>query len=504
MSLNQAPVRTCVIVGGGTAGWMAAAALAKRFHGTGLSITLVESSAIGTIGVGEATIPTIRRFWAKLGLTDASVMRATQATAKLGIVFEDWQRIGSRFIHPFGMYGHDQDDVAFHHLWHRRRRAGDATPIEAYSLGAAMAMGGRMAPPPQSAPAPFALYDWAVHLDAAAFAHMLRDYAVASGVVRIDAEVARVETGPMPSGETGIAAIHLADGRRIEGDLFVDCTGFRSLLLGQALGIGFEDWQRWLPCDAAIAVQTGNAEGAPAPYTRAIARAAGWQWRIPLRHRAGNGLVYASDRWSEDEATATLLADLPGTPIGAPRRIPFRAGRRTRAWAGNCVALGLAAGFLEPLESTSIALIETGIERLIELFPTQAYPPALSTAFNVATAEEIERVRDFIILHYLLNRRDEPFWRGAAAMDVPDTLAAKLALWDARGEFLRYRWEMFHPSSWAAIYTGFDRLPQADHPATAAIDPAAAARAMDQVRGLIAETVARAPGHAQFLEAIHR
>ncbi|MBB4153851.1 tryptophan halogenase [Sphingomonas jinjuensis] len=494
------PIQNLVIVGGGTAGWMAAAAFAKHFHGTPLTITLVESSDIGTIGVGEATIPTIRRFYAKLGLDDRTVMQATGATVKLGILFQDWKRVGEGFIHPFGLYGQDYGEIAFHHLWHRRRAEGDATPITAYSLGAMLAEAGRMALPQPNAPTPLAVYDWAIHLDASKFAQFLRRYAEASGVTRIDARVDAVELCAQ-----GVAAIRLDDGRRIEGDLFIDCTGFRSLLLGEAMGVGFEDWQQWLPCNAAVAVQTENALAEPPAYTRAHAKAAGWQWRIPLRHRAGNGIVYSSELMSEDEATATLLADLPGAPLTEPRRIPFRSGRRAQAWAGNVVALGLASGFLEPLESTSIALIETGIERLKELFPTRAMAPALRDEFNDATAREMERVRDFIILHYKLTQRDDtPFWRHCRDMAVPDTLRCKLDLWDARGEFVRYRWEMFHPASWLAMYTGFDRVPDSLNPAVAGVDPRIVGGALDRMRASVADTVRRTPTHAEFLATLDR
>lgn len=498
--LDPDRIRVLVIVGGGTAGWMAAAALAKHFHGTDLAIQLVESSDIGTIGVGEATIPTIRRFYAKLGLSDADVMQGTGATVKLGIQFRDWGRIGDRFLHPFGLYGQDFGDIPFHQLWLQRRAAGDPTPITAYSLGAALAEQGRMARPQPNPPSPMATYDWAIHLDAALFAQQLRRYAEASGVTRIDARIAGVDTA-----DGHVTALRLADGRTVAGDLFVDCTGFRSMLLGEALGVPFEDWREWLPCDAAVAVQTEGAAGDPPAYTHAQAKGAGWQWRIPLRHRAGNGIVYSSAAMSEDEATATLLADLPGKPLIEPRAIPFRSGRRRRAWQGNVVALGLAAGFLEPLESTGIALIETGIERLKELFPDKRFAPALAQEFNDATAEEMERVRDFIILHYKLTRRDDtPFWRGCAAMPVPDTLARKMALWDARGEFVRYRWEMFHPSSWLAIYAGFDRLPAARNRAVDTVDSQVIGAGLDRMRAIVAQTAAATRTHAQFLAALGR
>lgn len=491
-------IRSLVIVGGGTAGWMAAAALARHFHGSDLAITLVESSEIGTIGVGEATIPTFRRFYAKLGISDRAVMRATDATVKMGIRFDDWKRVGEGFIHPFGLYGQNWGDIAFHHLWYARRAAGDPTPISEYSLGVKLAETGRIAMPQPNPPAPLEVFDWALHLDATRFAQFLRQYAEASGVRRIDAKVVGVET----AGEH-VSAVRLEGDRRVEGDFFIDCTGFRSLLLGEALGVGFEEWGHWLPCDAAVAVQSENALAEPPAYTRSQAKAAGWQWRIPLRHRAGNGLVYASAQMSEDEATASLLSDLPGKPLTDPRRIPFRPGRRAQAWKGNVVALGLAAGFLEPLESTSIALIETAIERLKELFPDRNLAPALSAEFNDATAREMERVRDFIILHYKLTRRDDTaFWRDCAAMEVPDTLRRKLELWDARGEFIRYRWEMFHPASWLAIYTGFDRSPDALNPAVVTVDPQQLDSAMQRMRAAIADTLRRAPTHSQFLATI--
>ncbi len=479
---------------------MAAAAFARHLHGSGVQITLIESNEIGTIGVGEATIPTLRRFYARLGMTDDGVMQATGATAKLGILFDEWHRQGEGFIHPFGLYGEDFDEVAFHHLWLARRQSGDDTPISTYSLGAQLALQGKMLPPANQPPVSFAVFDWALHLDATAFARHLRSFAEASGVRRIEGRIDEVRA----EGEM-IRSLHLANGTEVKAELFIDCTGFRALLLGDALGTGFEDWSQWLPCDAAVAVQSSWALGEPPPYTRAHAKAAGWQWRIPLKHRAGNGMVYSSRHLSQDEATAALLADLPGEQLIEPRAIPFRSGRRSQAWRGNCVAMGLAAGFLEPLESTSIALIETAIERLKELFPTRDFDPALAEEFNDATAREMERVRDFIILHYKLTRRDDtPFWDHCRTMEVPDTLRRKLALWDARGEFIRYRWEMFHPASWLAMYTGFDRQPRALNPAVAKAPGELLSQGLDHIRELIRAQVAQAPSHQAFLDRIHR
>ena len=496
MDATDRRTRDVVIVGGGTAGWMAAAALVQHYRSTPLKITVVESSEIGTIGVGEATIPTIRRFYANLGMSDADVMRATQASCKLGIRFQGWSGEDSDFIHPFGLYGQDLNGVGFHHYWLKAHGEGDATPVGAYSLGAALAEGGRFTLPSRNPPSPMSVFDWALHLDASLFAQHLRRFAEASGCVRIDARVEAVLTRP----DGYIAALKLADGREIAGDLFIDCTGFRALLIGQTMGVGYEDWGDWLPCDAALAVQTENAEDEPPqPFTRVTARRAGWQWGIPLRHRAGNGYVYSSRHISEDEATAELMANLPGRPLMEPRRIPFRPGRRARAWEKNCVALGLASGFLEPLESTSIALIETGIERLKQLFPDRRFLQPAIDEFNDQSAREMERVRDFIILHYRLNGRDDPFWSECRDRPVPETLARKMALWTTRGEFIRYRWEMFHPASWLAIYSGMGCLPADYDPAVDAIDAEYLRRSLGQMRTAVSDMVARTPTHAAFL-----
>ena len=494
-------IRSVVIVGGGTAGWMTAAALVQHFRSTPVTITVVESSDIGTIGVGEATIPTIRRFYAQLGMRDEDVMRATQATCKLGIRFHDWSGPGSDFIHPFGHFGQDVNGVGFHNYWLKQRRAGDDTPLAAYSLGAALAAAGKFNRPSSNPPSMLSVFDWALHLDAGLFASHLRVYAEAGGCQRIDARIQSVALRP----EDGfVRALALENGREIEGDLFVDCSGFRALVIGQALGIPFEDWGCWLPCDAAFAVQSENRPGdAPAPFTRVTARSAGWQWGIPLRHRAGNGLVFSSAHLTDDQALDELTPNLMGAALMEPRRIPFRPGRRAQAWAKNCVAIGLSAGFLEPLESTSIALIETGIERLKQLFPDRRFAQPTVEEYNDQSAREMERVRDFIILHYKLNRRaDTAFWRDCREMAIPETLERKLALWKARGQFVRYRWEMFHPASWLAIYAGFDLFPDDYDPAADAMDPTYLARSLTEMRDNIARLVDQTPDHAQFLAAL--
>lgn len=493
---SSGAIERVVVVGGGTAGWMAAAALSAHLRGAGVAITLVESSEIGTIGVGEATIPTIRRFYAGLGMSDAEVMRACDATAKLGIRFVDWLRPGHGFVHPFGRFGQDLRGVEFHHYWLKARAAGDAAPLGAYSLGAMLAERGHATVPAPNPPSQLSVFDWALHFDAALFAAHMRRFAQGQGVERIDARIAGVS---LREEDGFVEALRLEDGRSVAGDLFVDCSGFRALLLGEALGIGYEDWSHLLLCDGAFAVQSEIA-GPPPSCTTVTARTAGWQWRIPLRSREGNGLVFSSRFQSDEEARDELLKNVAGKVTGEPRRLRFTPGRRAVAWAKNCVALGLSAGFLEPLESTSIALVETAIERLKSLFPDKSFDPAVRDEFNEQTAEEMERVRDFLILHYLLNGRSGPFWRACRdGIDVPSGVNKKLTLWRARGAFLRYRWEMFSPASWLAIYAGFEHLPDRVDPALAAIDSRELAEALAAMRRRIADTVDDTPGHAEFL-----
>ncbi len=489
-------IQRVVIVGGGTAGWMAAAALSAHLAGAGVAITLIESADIGTVGVGEATIPTIRRFYAQLGMSDAEVMQACDATAKLGIRFVDWLRPGHDFVHPFGRFGQDLKGVDFHHYWLKARTARDTAPLGDYSLGALLAGSGHATLPAPNPSSQLGIFDWALHFDAALFAQHMRRFAEKQGVTRLDARIVDVRL----RGEDGfIEALTLDSGAEVDGDLFIDCSGFRSLLLGEALDVGYEDWSHWLLCDGAFAVQSERA-GPPPSCTTVTARTAGWQWRIPLRHREGNGMVFSSRFQSDDEARDELLANVPGKPTMEPRRLRFTPGRRQVAWAKNCVALGLASGFLEPLESTSIALIETGIERLKQLFPDKDFDPAVIVEYNEQSAEEIERVRDFLILHYKLNGRPGAFWQTCREMEVPDGLSSKLALWRARGAFVRYRWEMFSPASWLAIYAGFDALPDRLDPAVARIGQGQLTRSLDTMRRSLRETVADTPTHQEFLE----
>jgi tryptophan halogenase len=401
-------IRSILIAGGGTAGWMAATYLAARLQGTGIAITVLESSTIGTVGVGEATVPAIRDFFKAIGLHDFDVLRATGGTPKLGIDFADWAGEGSRFFHPFGLYGLSSRGVPFHQYWLKLAHAGQSRDLADYSLCTEMARSGTFMLPVDNPVNDLAVFDWAVHFDATRFAAMLRDHAERQGVTRIDDIITHVEL----DGETGhIARIETQGTLALSADLFIDCTGFRSLLLGQALGSPWVDWTAMLPCDRAVAIPCAASGPFDRPYTTSTARRAGWQWRIPLTNRIGNGYVYASSQISDDEAAATLRGNLEGQALAEPNLIRFGAGHRQRFWAGNCVGIGLAAGFLEPLESTSITLIQTGLEKLIDLFPDRACDPALASEFNRATTLEYERIRDFLILHYHGNRRHgEPLW----------------------------------------------------------------------------------------------
>ena len=492
---QDGPIARIAIIGGGTAGWMAAAALARVLGPQGPAITLVESEEIGTVGVGEATIPPIQAFNALLGIDEDSFVRATQGTFKLGIEFVDWLRSGHRYFHPFGVHGVDRGAVPFEAMWQRLRLAGEAAPLEAYSICAAAARAGRFMRP-QPGNTPLAHIGYAFHFDAALYARFLRSHAEAQGVVRQEGRVVEVARDARPE---RIAAVVLADGTRIAADLFIDCTGFRGLLIGEKLGAGFEDWGHWLPNDRAVAVPTAPA-GPPVPFTRSTAHGAGWQWRIPLQHRTGNGHVYASRHISDDEATATLLAHLDGEPLAEPRLLRFRIGRRDCFWIGNCVALGLASGFMEPLESTSIHLIQAGIARLLEMLPTCAFEAADIRRYNRLMAAEFESIRDFLILHFHATERcDTPYWRQLAAMPIPDPLAERIAIYNRTGRVFREGDELFTKTSWLAVMDG-----QGLHPGT--YDPIAAGIPIEELRARLDRiaTVTRAavghiPAHADFI-----
>nr|WP_281373871.1 tryptophan halogenase family protein [Parvularcula dongshanensis] len=483
-------------MGGGTAGWMAAAVLAKAL-GRDVSVTVVSSGEVGTVGVGEATIPQIRHLHAFLGLDEASVLREANATYKLGIAFEGWRTPGHRYIHAFGELGLPLGLAPFHHYHLRGVALGEEARIWDYSLTAKAAFAERYAPLDRIGDTRLGGIVAAFHLDASRYAAMLRRRAEQDGARHVEGRFEDAERHP----QTGaVTALRLSGGRRIEGDLFVDCSGFASLLLGGVEGVPFEDWSDHLPCDSAVVVQS-TASAAKRPYTQAMARKAGWQWRIPLQTRCGNGHVYSSGHISDDEAANTLLETLEGEPLTEPRLIRFRTGTRARAWQGNVVGLGLAAGFMEPLESTSIHLVQSAVERLVAAFPSRAMEPALRDAFNRRTRTEWERVRDFLVLHYHVNGRcGEPFWderRGAA---VPESLARRLALFRAGARFFREDDELFAEPGWVQVMLGQGVEPQGWAPAAEALDAGRLRRILTDARTLVARTVQSLPTHQIALQ----
>ena len=444
-------IRKIVIVGGGTAGWMTAAAMARLLGRDFADITLVESDDIGIVGVGEATIPQIGIYNRMLGLDEDEFIRKTQGSFKLGIQFVDWGKKGHAYFHPFGPFGVDMEGVSFHAFWQRLHLAGDPHRLEDYSLQAVAAAQNRFMRAIDAGRSPLSKIAYAFHFDAGLYARFLRGFAEERGVVRREGKIVDVE---QRAGDGFIEAVKLESGERIEGELFIDCSGFRGLLIEQTLKTGYEDWTRWLPCDRAAAVP---CESVPdfTPYTRSTARDAGWQWRIPLQHRTGNGYVYSSDHISDDQAAETLLANLDGKPLADPRFLRFVTGRRKQAWVKNVVAIGLSSGFIEPLESTSIHLIQSGVAKLMQMFPDKRFEPADRERFNRMTRLETEQVRDFIILHYHLTERDDtPFWDRCRTMDVPDSLKEKYRLFEGYGRIFRENDELFNDTSWMAVMVG--------------------------------------------------
>ncbi|UYY59315.1 tryptophan halogenase family protein [Sphingomonas sp. S2-65] len=494
-----ARIRRLVIVGGGTAGWMAAAALARVLGPRGPAITLIESDAIGTVGVGEATIPPITLFNKLIGLDEDAFIRATGATFKLGIEFVDWLRIGHRYLHSFGLYGADMNGIAFTHYMLRAMREGEPLDRDHFNAEALAARRGRFGRTPPGSPATLPKINYAFQFDAGLYAGHLRRHAETIGVKRVEGQVVSVEREPE---REGIRSLSLDDGRRFEGDLFVDCSGFRGLLIEEALGAGYVDWSEWLPANRAIAVPSERLPVLP-PFTHATARDAGWQWRIPLQHRTGNGYVYCDAFASEEEATRTLLDQLDGPPTAEPRMLRFAAGYRRRQWVGNCVSLGLASGFLEPLESTSIHLVQAGIAKLLALFPQGTPDPALVERFNGEMAVLYEGIRDFLIAHYALTEReDTPFWRHCRAMRLPDSLLARLDRFRARGEAGAGGMELFRDTNWFAILHGQGLEPGDYHPVADAMPAELLRDRLGQARAAIERRVAALPLHDDMLAAI--
>ncbi len=486
---NARAVRRVVVAGGGTAGWVAATALV-RLLGPLISVTLVESDAIGTVGVGEATIPTARSFHDLLRIDEQAFMRATQATFKLGIAFENWGAAGERYFHAFGTNGPAHWMADFHHAWLHARTMGLELPLGdfcAEHVAAERHLFARGEP---------AGLNYAYHLDATLYARFLRRIAENDGVVRIEGEIASVER----SADTGdVAALHLKSGQAVAGDLFIDCTGFRGLLIEQTLEAGFEDWSQWLGSNSAVAVQS-ERRGDAVPYTTATAHQQGWRWHIPLQRRSGNGLVFDRGRVSDDEAAATLLGAIDGPPVTDPRFIRYVTGRRRRAWSHNCVALGLASGFVEPLESTSIHLVMVGITRLIRLFPYDGIEPASVDRYNAVADAEMEHVRDFIILHYHLNQRgEEPLWADSRALELPASLAERIASFKAAAHAWQGADELFRADSWVQVMLGQGLMPASYHPAPRMMAPERLLQSMAQVRADVSQRLRGMPRHQPFV-----
>jgi tryptophan halogenase len=492
-------IHSIAILGGGTAGWMCAAALSQVLRNRFCSIRVIESEEIGTVGVGEATIPAIRTFNGLLGLDENDFIRQTQATFKLGIEFHDWREVGHSYIHPFGQYGADIDAVGFHHFWLKLRESGeDIGELRDYAMAAAAARLNRFQRPVADQRSVLSMFAYAFHFDAALYARYLRTYAEQRGVKRTEGKVVDVAV----DGQTGfIESLLLEGGERVFADFFIDCSGFRGLLIEQALKTGYEDWTHWLPCDRAVALPCEHG-GALAPYTLAAARSAGWQWRIPLQHRVGNGYVYCSNYISDDEAAQMLLSNLEGQPRADPRFLRFTTGRRRRFWNKNCVALGLASGFLEPLESTSIHLIQSAIIKLMSAFPDMRFSPVDEAEYNRILHLEFERIRDFIILHYSTTQRtDSELWRYCRAMAIPETLRYKAELFKSRGKIITLDEEHFGEPSWISIFIGQGIYPRRYNPFVDRLDATQVKRHLASIRDVIRRAAESMPAHEEFIAA---
>ena len=489
--IDTKPIRRIVIAGGGTAGWMAAAALSKTL-GKNLDIILIESDEISTVGVGEATIPTLVTFHRLLDINEQQFMAATQATFKLGISFENWRDVGQDYIHSFGISGKDHWTAGFQHFWLKGRRCGLASDFGDYCLELKAAQQNRFAHLPRIG------MNYAFHMDAGLYAKFLRTFSEGFGARRIEGKIVEVLADPASN---QIHALKLDSGDVIEGDLFIDCTGFRGLLIGQTLGVGYEDWSQWLHCDSAIAVQTQSVSQA-VPYTRSIAREAGWQWRIPLQHRVGNGIVFSSRFWDDAQASQSLLDNIQGEMLTQPRTIRFQPGQRHKTWSGNCVALGLASGFLEPIESTSIHLIQRGIVRLLQMFPANGISPSDIEEYNRQTSAEIEHIRDFIVLHYHVTfRQDTPFWKTCHEMEIPASLRHRIELFRETGRVFRVPNELFAENSWIQVMLGQGMLPQQYHPVADLMSDAELSQFLNGIRSGIESTVAKLPLHEAYIRS---
>jgi tryptophan halogenase len=487
--VEHKPVRKIVIAGGGTAGWMVAAAISKTL-GKVLDIRLIESDEIGTVGVGEATIPPLVHFHRLLNISEQEFMAATQATFKLGIQFENWRERQHRYIHSFGNTGKDHWTAGFQHFWLKGRERKLAGDYGEYCLELKASLESKFAHLPRDG------MNYAFHLDAGLYAKFLRRFAEGYGVRRTEGRIVEVPLDPAGN----IAAVKLDSGDLIDGDLFIDCTGFRGLLIGNALHVGYEDWSHWLFCDSAVALQTESV-GPALPYTRSIAHDSGWQWRIPLQHRVGNGMVYCSRYIADEAAKQTLLSNIEGKVLTEPRVIKFRPGQRLKTWKKNCVAIGLASGFIEPLESTSIHLIQRGITRLMQMFPSAGIRQSDIDEYNRQAWTEIEYIRDFIVLHYhVTQREDSPFWRSCKGMEIPASLAHRIGLFQETARVFRSQNELFGENSWIQVMLGQGMYPEAHHPAADLMGDAELSGFLNDIKMKVDRTVAQLPAHQTYVE----
>lgn len=487
--MNNEGIKKVVIAGGGTAGWMVAALLSETM-GKVLDIRLIESDEIGTVGVGEATIPPLVQYHQLCKISEKEFMAATQATFKLGISFENWRDVNEDYIHSFGNTGTDHWSAGFQHVWLSGQRKGIASDYGDYCLELRAAENNKFAHLPKNG------LNYAFHLDATLYAGFLRKLSEKNNARRVEGKIVKVNTDP----ESGfITSLTLDSGKDIEGDFFVDCTGFRGLLIEQTLHAGYEDWSHWLPCDSAVAVQS-ESTGPAIPYTRSIARDAGWQWRIPLQSRVGNGMVYCSRYKSDDEARDMLLANVDGKLLTEPRVLKFRPGQRLKQWSKNCVAVGLASGFLEPLESTSIHLIQRNTIRMLRMFPHDRIVQADIDEFNRQARFDIETIRDFIILHYCVtNREDTPFWRHCRNMEIPDSLAHRIRLFRETGRVFRIPNELFAENSWIQVMLGQGIEPEQYHPVVDVMDDDELTRFLQQIKSNVGKTVSQLPDHEAYV-----
>jgi tryptophan halogenase len=494
--MSTGPLEKIVIVGGGTAGWITAAVLARFLRNHRTAIELIESDEIGIVGVGEATVPVIRALNGLLGIDERDFLAGTQGTCKLGIEFRDWARPGNVHFHFFGDFGDAIEGIAPHHHWLKLRQLGDPAPLGDYCFPYVAGKLGRFAPPARDSRSPAADYRYAYHFDAGLYAGYLRSLAERNGVRRIEGRISQVR---LRAQDGFIEGLTLADGRTVSGELFIDASGFRGLLIEQALQAGYEDWSEWLPCDRAVAVAC-ESTGDLTPYTISSARTAGWQWRIPLQQRVGNGHVYCSAFMSDEEARTQLLGSLEGRALGEPRLLKFTTGIRREVWRRNCVAVGLASGFLEPLESTGIQLIQNAAARLVDLFPDRSFDPVLALEYNRLTRNEYERLRDFLILHYCVTERDDsPFWRHCRTMSIPQPLRHKIEVWTATARVPLYSDESYQEPSWASIFLGQHLYPKRYDPFVDNIEEARLRQGMLQRRTTIRRLAQSMPAHRDFI-----